>query len=235
MIKIYGKNCINEAIKAKSPIEKLYVLDEEYHKENSLRYLIDKSKINYELVNKKTIDKLCPNTHQGYFALREDYKIYNEADLESFIQNKGRILILDGIQDPHNLGAIIRSVDAFGFDLIILPKNRSASVNETVAHTSTGAIEYVNIMYVNSLPNICNKLKSLGYWIVSTDAKGDKEASDISEDLSLAIIIGSEGFGVSKTLLNLADFHLMIPMVGHVNSLNASVSAGIIIKEFLRR
>ncbi len=234
MIKIYGKNCVYEAIKAKSPIEKLYVLDEEYYKEHSLRNLIDKSGISFSLINKKTIDKLCPNTHQGYYAERNDYKIYNENDLESFIKNQGRILILDGIQDPHNLGAIIRSVDAFGFDLIILPKNRSASVNETVAHTSTGAIEYVNIMYVNSLPNICNKLKKLGYWIVSTDAKGDVKADGIDKDLSLALIIGSEGFGVSKTLLNLSDFHLMIPMVGHVNSLNASVSAGIIIEKFLR-
>ncbi|MBQ3253560.1 MAG: 23S rRNA (guanosine(2251)-2'-O)-methyltransferase RlmB, partial [Acholeplasmatales bacterium] len=135
------------------------------------------------------------------------------------------------IQDPHNLGAILRSVDAFGFDLVILPKNRSCFVNETVAHVSTGAIEYTKIMYVNSLPTAVNKLKDLGFWICGTDAKGTTLASQIDKSLKLAVIIGSEGFGMSKTLVNASDFLITIPMVGHVNSLNASVSCAIVLHE----
>jgi 23S rRNA (guanosine2251-2'-O)-methyltransferase len=148
-------------------------------------------------------------------------------------KERGRVLILDGIQDPHNLGAIIRSVDAFGYDMIILPKNNSVSVNETVAHISTGAIEYTKIMYVNSLLTVINKLKDMGYWICGTDASGDTLSSNIDKSLNLAVIIGSEGFGMSKTLVKASDFLITIPMKGHVNSLNASVSAGIVLHDLM--
>ena len=237
MITIYGKNSIAEALKAHSPITKFYVLDEEYKKENSLRFLIDKSNIKFELIDKKSMDKICPNNHQGYVAYRNDYKIYelNEFASLNLPKESGRIVILDGIQDPHNLGAIIRSVDAFGYDLMILPKNRSASINETVAHTSTGAIEHIKIMYVNSLNTAIDFLKDEGYWICGTDAKGSVLTEDIDKSLNLGIIIGSEGFGMSKTLVKKSDFLISIPMCGHVNSLNASVSAGIVLKDLMRK
>ncbi len=235
MITIYGKNSIAEALKAHSPITSLYVLDEEIRKDNSLKFLIDKTGYKYEVLDKKRMDKLCPNNHQGYIAKREDYKIYDSSDIDLFLKEQGRIVILDGIQDPHNLGAILRSVDAFGYDLVVLPKNRSTSVNETVAHTSTGAIEHVNIMYVNSLNNFIDNLKKKGYWICGTDAKGTISVNDIDNTLSLAIIIGSEGFGMSKTLVKQSDYLISIPMVGHVNSLNASVSAGIVLKDLMRK
>lgn len=235
MITIYGKNSIAEALKAHSPISALYVLDEEIKKDNSLKFLIDKTGYKYELLSKKEMDKIVKANHQGYIAKREDYTIYEASDIDKFVKEKGRIVILDGIQDPHNLGAILRSVDAFGYDLVVLPKNRSTSVNETVAHTSTGAIEHVNIMYVNSLNNFIENLKKKGYWICGTDAKGTVLAEDIDNSLSLAVIIGSEGFGMSKTLVKESDYLISIPMVGHVNSLNASVSAGIVLKDLMRK
>jgi len=231
MITIYGKNSIAEALKAHSPITSLYVLDEEIRKDNSLKFLIDKTGYKYEVLDKKRMDKLCPNNHQGYIAKREDYKIYDSSDIDLFLKEQGRIVILDGIQDPHNLGAILRSVDAFGFDMVILPKNRSVLVTEVAAHVSTGAIEYTKIVYVNSLNQAITTLKENGFWICGTDAMGTIRSSEIDPSLSLAVIIGSEGFGMSKTLVKQSDYLITIPMVGHVNSLNASVSAGIVLHD----
>lgn len=233
MIKIYGKNCVYEAIKANSKIKELYILDTIIRKDKNILDILDKKGYKYTLVNKSKMDSLFPDGNQGYGAIRDDYFIYDESYIKE-LSNSSRVLLLDGIQDPHNLGAIIRSVDAFGYDFIILPKNRSAFINQTVAHVSTGAIEHVKIGYVNSLLSAVKELKDLGYWIVSTDASGNTLSENIDKSLKLAIIIGSEGFGISKTLLNQSDFILSIPMVGHVNSLNASVSTGIILKDLMK-
>ena len=234
MIKIYGKNCIYEAIKANARMEMVFILDSQAKKDKNIIDILNKKQYSYKLLSKDKMDKEFGNSHQGYAAYREDYKILNEEYLSSLPNDRGRILILDGIMDPHNLGAILRSVDAFGFDLVILPKNRSCNVNSTVAHISTGAIEYTNIMYVNSLLNTVNTLKKANYWICGTDAKGNTLASSIDKNLNLAVVIGSEGFGMSKTLVNASDYLITIPMVGHVNSLNASVSTAIVLHELMK-
>ena len=223
MIKIYGKNCVNEAIRKKDFLKKVFLLDSNKQKDKNIVDILSKNNISYEIVDKKKMDQLFGQSHQGYAAYREDYIILDETNLADF-SDSSRILILDGIMDPHNLGAILRTVDAFGIDLVILPKNRSCFVNETVAHVSTGAIEHTNIMYVNSLNNIVVKLKDMGFWICGTDASGTVLANEIDKDLKLAIITGSEGFGMSKTLVKASDFLITIPMVGHVNSLNASIA-----------
>ncbi|UKI50480.1 MAG: RNA methyltransferase [Clostridium sp.] len=127
----------------------------------------------------------------------------------------------------------LRSCDAFGIDGVILPKNRSVAITEVVAHVSTGAIEFVPICYVNSLTNTIRLLKENNFWIVGTDASGDASFADIDKKLNLAIIIGSEGFGMSKSILKDVDYLLSIPMIGHVNSLNASVSAGIVLHNLM--
>ncbi|MDE7095128.1 MAG: 23S rRNA (guanosine(2251)-2'-O)-methyltransferase RlmB, partial [Anaeroplasmataceae bacterium] len=185
--------------------------------------------IKYSIVPKKKMDSLFGNGHQGYGAYHKEYRIYGEDILDFITKSPKRILLLDGIMDPHNLGAILRSVDAFGYDAVVLPKNRSCSITETVAHVSTGAIEHVKIAYVNSLTVFVERLKETGFWICGTDAKGETDVSKVDLSLDLAVIIGSEGFGMSRTLVKQADYLLSIPMVGHVNSLNASVSAGIIL------
>ena len=229
MIKIYGKNCIKEAIKANNGLEKVFILDSNVSKEKKfIEYLNDKH-INLEIINKSKMDSLFGKSHQGFGAYRKDYFVYDESIIDYIEGANKRILILDGIMDPHNFGAIIRSVDAFGYDGIVLPKNRSVSITETVAHISTGAIEHVKIAYVNSLSTFVRKLKDNGYWICGTDASGDTLIENIDKDRDLAVIIGSEGFGMSKTLVNMSDYVITIPMVGHVNSLNASVSTGIVL------
>ena len=229
MINIYGKNCIKEAIKANQGIKKIYVLDSIVSKEKNFISLLDDKKIKYEVVNKGKMDNLFGHSHQGFGAIREDYFVYDDKVVDFIEGPNKRILILDGIMDPHNFGAIIRSVDAFGYDAIVLPNNRSVRITETVAHVSTGAIEHVKIAYVNSLNTFIKRLKDNGYWICGTDASGDTLVSQIDKDRDLAVIIGSEGFGMSRTLVNMSDYLITIPMVGHVNSLNASVSAGIVL------
>ena len=233
MIKIYGKNCVNEAIRKLDSLEKVFLLDSNKQKDRNIIDILNKNKIAYEIVDKKKMDQIFGASHQGYAAYRKDFKILDEASLDSF-SNSSRILLLDGIMDPHNLGAILRTVDAFGIDLVVLPKNRSCFVNETVAHVSTGAIEHTNIMYVNSLFNVVTKLKDMGFWICGTDASGTVLATDIDKDLKLAIIIGSEGFGMSKTLVKASDYLLTIPMVGHVNSLNASIATAIVLHDLMK-
>lgn len=234
MIKIYGKNCIQEAVRANAGLETVFLLKENENKDKGLCRLLTDKGIKYEILLKDKMNRLFGTSHQGYAAYRRDYPILEEKDLERYAEAK-RILLLDGIMDPHNLGAILRSVDAFGIDLVILPKNRSCFITETVAHVSTGAIEHTDIMMVNSLFSVVQKLKGLGFWICGTDAKGSTIASSINKDLKLAVIIGSEGFGMSKTLLNASDYLITIPMVGHVNSLNASVSCAIVLYDLMEK
>jgi len=233
MIKIYGKNCVYAAIMASSKLSMVYLSEDLVKSDKKIIDILNDRGYKYTILPKKKLDNEFPFQNQGYGALRENYEILDESYLDKLPKEKGRVVILDGIQDPHNFGAILRSVDAFGYDLVILPKNRSVSVNETVSHVSTGAIEYTRIMYVNSLNNIVEKLKKIGYWICGTDAKGDILSKDIDKSLNLAIIIGSEGFGMSKTLVNASDYLIKIPMKGHVNSLNASVSSGIILHDLM--
>ena len=229
MINIYGKNCIKEAVKANVGNKKIFLLDTVVSKERNFLQLLEDKQIKYEVVNKSKMDNLFGHSHQGYGAYREDYQVYDDKIVDIIDGENKRILILDGIMDPHNFGAIIRSVDAFGYDAIVLPNNRSVRITETVAHVSTGAIEHVKIAYVNSLSTFIKRLKDNNYWICGTDASGDTLISQIDKNRDLAVIIGSEGFGMSKTLVNMSDYLITIPMVGHVNSLNASVSAGIVL------
>ncbi|MCI5583478.1 MAG: 23S rRNA (guanosine(2251)-2'-O)-methyltransferase RlmB [Anaeroplasma sp.] len=235
MIKIYGKNCVYEAIRANAKLIMVSVLDTYQKKDFKFIQMLEDKKISYEILSKDKMDKKYGFNHQGYGALREDYMLCDDSIIDSLPSFGARILILDGISDPHNLGAILRSVDAFGIDLVVLPKNRSCNINETVAHVSTGAIEHTKIMIVNSLNSFVVNLKKRGYWICGTDAKGDVLASEIDKTLNLAIIIGSEGFGMSKTLVKESDYLISIPMVGHVNSLNASVSTAIVLHDLMNK
>ncbi len=231
MAKIFGKNCIYEAIRAGHKINKMYVLEQALEKNKNFIPLLNDKKIKYEVVDKKKMDSLFPTNHQGYGAIAQDYEYSDLEILFEKVQTEKRriVLVLDGIEDPHNFGAILRSADAFGVKGVVIPKNRSVSITDTVAHISTGAIEYVPIVMVNNLQTALIKLKEQGYWIVGTDASGEVRASDLPSDLDLAVIIGSEGFGMSKVCKKQCDYILQIPMEGHVNSLNASVSCGIVL------
>lgn len=144
-------------------------------------------------------------------------------------------IILDELEDPHNLGSIMRTADAIGVHGIIIPKRRSVGLTATVAKASTGAIEHVPVCRVNNLAQTVDELKERGLWIAGTDAKGSIDYRNMDAALPLAIIIGSEGKGMSRLLKEKCDFLYSLPMVGHVNSLNASVAAALLMYEVYRK
>ncbi len=230
-MKIYGKNCVYEAIRANRHILEIHVL--EGSKDTKFISLCNDKGFKIITHKKNEMDRMFTTQNQGYAAVVADYQ-YSMLDIALKKEEKRRIyLALDGIEDPHNLGAIIRSADAFSIDGIILPKNHSVGITEVVAHVSTGAIEYVPIIMVNNLNQALVKLKENGYWVVGTDASATNTANDIDKSLDLVVVVGSEGFGISRLVAKNCDYMIKIPMTGHVNSLNASVSAGIIISELV--
>ncbi len=230
MFKIYGKNCVNEAIRSHHEIEILDIEELADKKTPEFKKMLTDKHIKYNILPKKSMDKKYGANHQGFGAIVSEYKYTKLEDLIKIKKDSRKIfLVLDEIEDPHNLGAMIRSCDAFSIDGIIIPKNRSVSITETVAHVSTGAIEYVPICMVNNLAQALKTLKDNNVWVVGTDASAKQTASDIDKSLNIAVVIGSEGFGISKTVKNECDYYIQIPMTGHVNSLNASVSCGIIL------
>ena len=141
------------------------------------------------------------------------------------------MVLLDGINDPHNLGAILRSCDVFGVCGVIMPKHNQVMLNATVAKTSAGAINFVPVALVSNLNNAINTLKENGFWIVASDGSGKDNFQEVKYDFPTALVVGSEGQGVSQLVLKNSDFIVKIPMYGKVNSLNASVAAGIFLAE----
>lgn len=215
---IYGKNVAEEYIKTGKKINKAYLLDT----------FDEKIKLsNVQRVNKNEMDRIIKANTQG-IVLDINYEY---AKLEDILKCENPlIVILDHLEDPHNLGAIIRTCEASGVSGIILPENRSVSVNSTVVHTSCGSIFNMPIVKVVNLRQTIKKLKKLGFWFVGTDMNGT-DYRKIDYRGKMCIIIGSEGFGMSRIIEEECDFKASIKMNGKVNSLNASVAAGIVIYE----
>lgn len=231
---IYGKNPIMEALKGAS-VYKIYMLNG--HKDQKIFDLCKRNQIPLEFVDKKEFDKKVGKVvHQGVMAYIENYRYYSIDEILNSIQPEKQplLLMLDGLEDPHNLGAVLRTADATQMDGIIIPKNRSVSLNATVAKVSTGAIEHIDVAQVTNLASTIETLKANGYWIIGLDMEGsiDYKAQDYSG--KIAVVIGSEGKGISRLVRDNCDFFVHIPMFGHVNSLNASVSASIIFYEIIR-
>lgn len=227
---IYGKNPVIEAVRAKKAL-KIFVVNN--FNDQKIISLIKENHLAVVSLAPHEMDKMCDGVHQGIAA---ELKPYQTVSLEEIIA-KGRkkekkiIVMLDNISDPHNLGAIIRSADVFEVSGIILPKHNSVSLNATVAKTSAGAINYVPVAIVNNLNQAIKTLKEEGYWIVSTDGSATTSYSSIKYDFPTVVVIGSEGKGVSPLVLKNSDYIVKIPQFGHVNSLNASVAAGILLAE----
>ena len=212
---VYGKNVLKELDKKK--IKKIYVSSKEtisYLKENNLKYT---------LVPKAHLDQMVKGNHQGIVVDVYDYEYFKLEDIDSDF-----ILILDHLEDPHNLGAIIRTCECAGVKNIVIPKDRSVLVNDTVVHISAGAIEHVKIIMVSNLINAITYLKEHGYFIYAASMEGEDYRS-ISYNDKKALVIGNEGKGISKIVKDNSDVIVSIPMKGELNSLNASVSAGILI------
>lgn len=172
--------------------------------------------------------------HENHQGIVLEVKPFEYSDLNSIInyskkQKHPLILILDEIEDPHNFGAIIRSADAFGVDGIIIKSHKQVLVTPVVSKVSTGAIEYMRIAQVSNLSNAIRTLKDNGYWVYASDGSASQNYQDVKYDGPVALIVGSEGRGISKLVLDNSDFIIKIPMKGHVNSLNVSVAAGILL------
>ncbi len=232
---IVGKNPIVEAIRNKRNITKLVIADG--LRDQGFIKLLKDYHIKYEILPQHIISKRYGDKNGGIVAEIVEYE-YQTLDkvLKKTAQKPdgGVIMILDGLEDPHNLGAILRSADATGADAIIIPKNRSVSLNQTVAKVSTGAIEYVDVVQVTNLTQTIQELKKNGYWVIGLELDGTIDFKEQDYHGNTAIVVGSEGKGISRLVKENCDVLVKIPMYGKVNSLNASVSAGLILYEVVR-
>ena len=219
---VFGKNVVCSLLDDNKKINKAYI-----YKDFREREIVNSLTCPIKYVDKEYLDRLVDGLHQGIVVEIDDYEYY---DIDDIIKENGFIVILDHLEDPHNFGAIIRTCEAAGVDGIIIPKDRSVEVNGTVMKTSVGTLDNMKIVSVTNLVQTMEYLKKKGYWITATDMEGT-DYKKIDYKGSCAIVIGSEGNGVSRLVLENSDFVASIPMKGNVNSLNASVAAGIVIFE----
>lgn len=227
---IYGKNACEEAIKNNEKITKAYIYEK--FSDRNLISALQNLKISIKYLTKFEIDKFEFKNHQGIILNVPDYEY---ANLDDIISDDNEMLVmLDHIEDPHNLGAIIRTCEAAGVKSIIIPKDRCATVNSTVVKVSAGALSNIPVCMVTNLAQTIRKLKQLGYWIVGTDMAGT-DYSNIDYNGKICIIIGNEGSGLSNIVRNECDFVASINMKGKINSLNASVATGIVVFEALKQ
>ncbi len=230
---VSGRNNVKEILKNfNGKIEiKRAICQENFNEKEILSLLKNKNiPVFYDKIS--NLDRLVKNNHQGVILEVSEYQYYHLDDLIN--KDKCFLLILDHLEDPHNLGAIIRTCEAASVDGIILPINRSVSVNETVMKTSVGTLYNVPICQETNLTNTIKKLKKNGFWIYGADMQGTNY-TDIKYPDKVCIIIGNEGNGLARIVRESCDEIISIPMTGRVNSLNASVAAGIIIYEVIKR
>ncbi|WP_210133265.1 23S rRNA (guanosine(2251)-2'-O)-methyltransferase RlmB [Staphylococcus sp. GDY8P198P] len=238
-IVIVGRHAVKEAIVSGHTINKVLIQDTVKKGQiNDILKKANSNKIIVQAVPKSKLDGMSDAPHQGVAAYIAPYEY---ADFDAFLAQQkdneklSTVLILDGLEDPHNLGSILRTADASGVDGIIIPKRRSVALTQTVAKASTGAIEHVPVMRVTNLANTIETLKDHGYWVVGAEAENSTDYREMDAGMPLAIVIGSEGQGMSRLTKDKCDFYINIPMVGHVNSLNASVAASLMMYEVYRK
>ena len=222
---IYGKNVAKETLENNKKVLKAFICKD--FSDKNIISMLQKRNISIETLTKSEIDKLASGNNQGIILSVPDYEYCKLDDL--LVSDKPFIVILDHLEDPHNFGAIIRTCEAAGVDGIIIPKDRSVSVNSTVMKTSAGALNNMKICMVTNLNRTIDELKEKGIWIVGTDMTDSVSYNSLDYNMPIAVIIGSEGFGISRLVREKCDYVVNIPMKGKVNSLNASVAAGILI------
>ena len=233
---IEGRNSVIELLESGRDINKILVAKGERHGSiNKIITMAKQRKIVLAEVDRQKLNAISEtNNHQGVIAIVPPFNYVEIEDIlnEAKVKNEEPfVLILDGIEDPHNLGSIIRTAETAGVHGIIIPKRRAASVNATVSKSSAGAVEHVKIARVNNINEAIKYLKQEGLWICGTDGEAEQYYYNQNLKGAIAIVIGSEGFGMSRLVKENCDFLVKIPMKGKVTSLNASVSAGIIVYE----
>lgn len=234
-----GKNAVLEALESGKNVEKLCVMKD--MRSDAIGRILKKARergIKTTFVDRAWLDKNAAGAaHQGVIAVTSDYKYYDLEEVVAETRQKGEelfILILDGVEDPHNLGAVVRVADCAGVTAVIVPKHRGAGVTDTVTKTSAGAIQYVKVVKVTNINDAVRYLKDEGVTVFALDARGEEMyKTDLTGDI--ALIIGGENSGVHRLTRELADGVISIPQFGNVNSLNASVASAVIAYEAVRQ
>lgn len=236
---ICGKNPVKEALRADRPIQKIFI-GKFKGKDNAIDKIISLAKekgVPYHWADNYTLQKYAKFS-QGVVAIAEGKKYADYLEFLETAKEKKEppfVLILDSIEDPQNLGAIIRTADAAGVHGVIIPKNRAAGVTPTISKTSAGAIEHVPVAQVANLSSTINELKEQGLWIVGIDHNGSNKMSEVDFNLPVAVVIGGENKGIAPLVRSRCDFIVRIPMRGKISSLNASVAAAIMMYEVYRK
>lgn len=236
---IEGRNAVIEAYRSGKTIDKLYVLDG--CKDGPVMTILREAKKNGSIINyvdKERLDHMSETGHhQGVIANAAAYDYVEVSDILNAARSKGEdpfIFILDGIEDPHNLGAIIRTANLCGAHGVIIPKHRAAGLTATVARTSAGALNYTPVAKVTNLASAIDELKKEGLWFVCADMKGEL-MYNLNLKGPIGLVIGNEGEGVGRLVKEKCDFTASIPMKGDIDSLNASVAAGVMAFEIVRQ
>ncbi|MGJ9384573.1 23S rRNA (guanosine(2251)-2'-O)-methyltransferase RlmB [Salipaludibacillus neizhouensis] len=237
---IVGRNPVLEALKGNHPINKIWIAEGSL--KGSMTNVIQASKTNkvqIQSVPRKKLDHMVPDSnHQGVVAQIAAYEYQDISVLLERAAERGEspfLIMLDELEDPHNLGSILRTADAAGAHGVIIPKRRAVGLTSTVAKASAGAIEHVPVARVTNLARTMDELKKDGMWFIGTDAKGQDDYKKVEVDMPLCLVIGSEGKGMSRLTKEKCDFLIRIPLMGKVTSLNASVAASLLMYEVLRR
>ncbi len=229
---IYGKNVVRQRIQNRLAIQKLFI---DVKKNQDILELAKQAHIPYEVCDASSLNRYASH-HQGVVAQIEDYRTHALAAVLKTVGDEATLIMLDGLEDPQNLGAILRSADAAGIAGIILPKHGSVQLNATVARVSTGAIDTVKTIVVTNLNQCIEELKAAGFWIYGAEfTPNSKTYTELIYPKKTAFVIGSEGKGISRLVKQNCDELIKIPMLGSVNSLNASVSAALLMYEVIRQ
>ena len=235
---IYGKNAVIEALRSNKAVFRVYMQDTFASKSEEIKALCRRRNVKIEYVDKMTLFQLCKDEHhQGFVAEMEDYKYCEIEDIIKLADTRGEqpfVVILDGVEDPHNLGSILRVCECAGVHGVIIPKHNACPINSTVAKTSAGALEHMLVCKVTNINNVISHLKTLGLWIYAVELGGENIYKQNLKG-AIALVIGSEGKGISALVKKNCDAIITMPMHGQVNSLNASVACGVAVFEVVRQ
>lgn len=230
MDKIYGRKPVIDSIDSGVKIYKAFVIKQNSKIVDEIISKLQRANVEINFVDKRFFDKIDMN-HQGVMVEAESFQYKDLKDLDKY----QRLIILDQIEDPHNLGAIIRSAESFGFDGVIIPERRSASVSPIVYKTSAGAINNINIIMVKNTNRAIEEIKEAGFWVYGLAGEASSPIDQVDLKGKVCLIVGNEGKGLSRLVRENCDILINIPMKGFVNSLNASVASAIAMYEVLRQ
>ena len=237
---VEGRNAVIEAFRSGKPVDKLFVLDG--CQDGPVRTIIREAKKHDTIINfvtKERLDQISETKkHQGVIAYAAAYEYSEVEDMLELAKKKGEdpfLILLDNIEDPHNLGAIIRTANLAGAHGVIIPKRRAVGLTATVAKTSAGAIEQIPLVQIGNVVQTIKQLQKQGFWVMGAHMEGDRTLYEADMTIPTVIVIGNEGKGISRVVKEACDFLVKIPMYGNLNSLNASVAAAVLMYEAVRQ